>query len=265
MTSVLWALLAAPAARADEFDAWIRLYDGLLAEAVDNDIDSANGAYSDLVRTLGGDDPLRSVALYWQGRALDSDGDVRGARDALRECVRTGYARARCLDLLGRIELEQAAVRRVPAAFDFSEPDHPFVHPWIYADKGSIRTQMGALEWRTIVDPDLDDQLLAGFADEVAAPRGVRVRLTSASAEGTLRVLMFDDSGNRFGVPEGKLDAPRGQLTTFDVPFSELVPLDGVARFDASRVDHLVLQDVSAYYGAQTGPNTWLIDEVVFY
>jgi len=269
------ALLAwlSSTAWANEIDAWVELYDGILIEAADNDVDAAVRTYEGLSRTLAADEPLRGISLYWLGRALDSDDDARGARSALRECVRSGHARARCLDLLGRIELEGRAIRRVPTRWDMSDGEHGFIHPWLYAEKGSIRMGDGDTEhptvlvWSTTVSPDLDDQLLMGFVNPEPAPRGLRLMMRPTRQDTAIRMVVFDVHRNRFLMPGdvGVRVLQRAEWTTLRLDLSELVPVDGVRALNPAEIDHVVLQDVSAFQGAPSGANDlWIADVRVY-
>ncbi|MFT6142808.1 MAG: hypothetical protein ACJAV2_000674 [Myxococcota bacterium] len=271
MIPLLLALLSP--AQADEIDAWIELYDGILVEAADNDVDEAVRTYQGLTRTLAADEPVRGVALYWLGRALESDGDTDGARYALRECVRAGGARTRCLDLLGRIELESAAVRRVPTVWNLEDGQHGFIHPWLYADKGSIRlgsgddTHKDVLVWATRVSPDLDDQLLLGFTTPAPGPSGVRMTIRPMRQDWALRVVAFDVHNNQYvaTLNGGIITAERGRWRRVDIELSTFQALEGSRRLRPSELDHIVLQDVSAFQGTPSGPNElWLANIRVY-
>lgn len=263
----LWLALAGPAAATDDLEAWVRLYDGLLAEAADNDVDRAVRAYQDLARTLPANAPLRGVALYWQGRALDSDDDVRGAREALRECARSAWPRALCLDLLGRIELEQAAVREIPTRWTFDDVSHGFLHPWIYNQLGSIRVEDGVMVWRTTVRPDGEDRLVLGFAEPSPAPRGIRFRVRSSAVDATLRLLVFDRHGRRYVArAEAAVHrAPVGRWVVVDAPLRGLTDIDDGVGLDPAELDRVILQDESGRWGAPSAVNELLIDDFEIY
>lgn len=269
----LWLALFAAPAQADEIDAWVKLYDGLLTEAADNDIEAAVTTYQGLARTLPAGQPLRGITLYWLGRALDSDGDERAARDALRECVRAGNARTRCLDLLGRIELESAAVRTVPTTWTFDDSTHGFIHPWVYADMGSIRLEDSGgphgkvLVWSTTVSPDSDDQLLLGFSQPRPAPSRLRFDVLATRQDAALRLVVFDTLGRRYLSDDGGAVeiVHRDRWQRIRLNLNALSPLDDDAPLNPSQIDHLVLQDISAFQGAPSGPNELWIDDVEVY
>lgn len=271
MIALLLAL--AGTAQANEIDAWVELYDGILAEAADNDVDNAVRTYQGLARTLGADAPLRGIALYWLGRALESDDDAHGARDALRECVRAGNARTRCLDLLGRIELESSAVRRIPTRWTLEDGNHGFVHPWMYNETGSIRLRPNVedhgqvLVWATTISSDLDDQLLLGFVSPTPAPHGLRFDIRASNQDATLRIVVFDVAGHRFLSANSGLvqTLPNGEWQQFDMSLTGLQALEGGSSMVPSEIDHIVLQDLSAQYGAPSGPNELWLDNIVIY
>lgn len=268
-------LLAAPPAAAQESQGgWEHLYDTLLLQAGDHDIDGALAGYGDLVRNLGADDPVRSAALYWLGRTRYEQGDVDGARTSLRECVRIGIEKARCLELLGHIELEQSAIRHVPVHWTFDDTTHGFVHPWRYADKGSIRIHREGdlddpmLAWRTSVDVRTDDELVVGFDNPKPPPSGVKFLLRSRDMNAYIRLRVYDIYGRQYGAapPHTVVRVPKGQMIVVELPFDEVVGDDPDAvPFDARNIDRLVVQDVTAYHGDRTGENELTIDDFQVY
>lgn len=264
-------LLALVAQAQDTRAAWEQLHDALLSESAYGEVDPATGVYEELVRSLGADDPVRARALYWLGRARYSRDDVDGAREALRECVRIGIEKAPCLALLGRIELEQSSISTVPVTWTFDDTTHGFVHPWRYADKGSIRILQGpdqadgTLAWRTRVDVRGDDQLVVGFDDPKPTPRGVMFLVRSSDLDAVLRVLVYDIYDRRF-VASGSqalIRLPRGELAYVDLDLGDFTGDTG--KLDTTQIDRLVLQDVTASYGNAAGDNEIYLDDFHVY
>jgi len=249
------------------------LHDSLLLEAVYHDVDGALVIYGNLVKNLGADDPVRSEALYWMGRARYEQGEVDGAREALRECVRIGVEKGRCLELLGRIELEQTSITSVPVRWTFDDTTHGFVHPWRYADKGAIRIHREGerdnpmLAWHTRVDVRGDDQLVVGFRDPQPAPRGIRFQVRSSDLEAALRLQVFDIYGHKYTpARRGVIRVRRGQLVLVDLQFRDLEGDDPAqVPLAPQDIDRLVIQDVTAYYGGGTGENEIYIDDFEVY
>lgn len=264
------ALLAVLAFAQDDRASRDALQDTLLVEAADHAVVQATRNYEVLVKNLGADDPVRSEALYWLGRARYEQGEVGGARDALRECVRTGGMRSSCLELLGRIELEQGAIREIPAEWTFDRTTHGFLHPWRYADKGAIRLAPGqqgdpGLAWRTTVDARGDDQLWVGFDSPDPAPRGVRFLLWSDRIESWIRLHASDIHGRRYSTPQS-FRVPAGEMIVVDVHMDELEPEDpATPPLDPAELYRLTLQDVTAYHGAARGDNELFLDDFQVY
>ncbi len=246
----------------------------MLVEALDHDLPGAIAQYEDLVRNLGADDPVRSAALYRLGRARHEQGNLDGARASLRECVRIGVDKARCLELLGRIELEASAISTVPVEWRFDDTTHGFVHPWRYADKGAIRIHRDEdrddpmLAWRTRVDVRKDDQLVVGFRSPQPAPRGLSFLLRSRDLDAHVRLQVYDVYGRRYAElgPRAVVQVPQGQMVVVELAFERLRGDDPEqAPFDPRMIDRFVIQDVTAYYGDATGDNELTIDDFHVY
>jgi hypothetical protein len=258
-------LLLALSAHADDRTSWEALQDELLEESLGGDLKRAQRRYQGLVRNLADDDPTRGRALYWLGRTRRSMGDVSGAREALRECVRAGEVRRPCLDLLGDMEIERTAIRDVPTRWTFEDDDHGFVHPWAYADKGVIRLRRSeVLSWVTNVDARRPDRLLVGFRDPSPQPRGARFRAQAVSTPAHLRLMLYDIDGHGYSLPL-PVAVPVGTFIDVQVDFRNLVALEGApVRFVATRADLMVIEDVTGDYGG-SGENELLIDDFVVY
>jgi hypothetical protein len=271
--SALALLLGTAAWAQDNRASWEMLYDSLLLEAAHHDVDQALVTYGQLVKNLGADDPVRSEALYWLGRARYEQGEVDGAREALRECVRTGVVKGRCLELLGQIELEQSSIVSVPVRWTFDDTTHGFVHPWRYAEKGSIRIHREGdrddpmLAWRTQVDVRGDDQLVVGFRDPDPAPQGTRFVVRSRDLDAALRLQVFDIHGRKYVAGHrAVIRVPRDKQVLVDLRFRDLEGDDPEqVPFSPSDIDRLVLQDVTAFYGGGGGENELYIDDFEVY
>lgn len=219
-------LLVASAALAQdltEADRKATLQDGLLREAT-GDLVGAIALYRTLSSGAADDDPVRIDALQWLGRLYDEIGEVALAREVLLEGVRSG-SRA-CQDLLERIDIEAESITAVPVLWAFDSSDHGFFHPWTVQDRGAIRLgtdPLGepALEWST--DPRRRDHLVVGFAEPDPAPEQLRFEMRSSRLDVLLQVVMWDDMGNTWRMPD-PIPVPPGAAVPVILRLRDLVP-----------------------------------------
>lgn len=249
---MLLAVVLTLAAHAGPVDDWLALHDALLSRSIDGDSAAMARGCQRLVHELPGGDPLRAEALYWLGESRIELGDVDGAREALREGVRTGCPRDRCLESLGQLELAEAAVRRVPTRWTFDSADHGVVHSWRYADQGTIRLDEvsgeGALVWSTDVGVRSEDQLVVAFRKPEPEPERVLLRLQALDREARLRLVFMDVWGQAFTYGSGVV-LPPGDTVDLEVRLDELTPLaEGGAPMRPGEVERLLLTDVTAYF-----------------
>ncbi len=266
---MLLLLAALTAGAADDVAAWLELHQALLQESADGDLGAA-AEYQRIVRNVG--EPLRSEALYWLGRARYTSHELPAARDALLDCVRTAPNRERCQDLVDQIELDVAGIREIPVEWTFDAPGHGLLHPHIYRDKGTIRlasnTRSGpALEWTTNIAPQSDDQLWLSFRHPEPVPRGLRFIAWSGDQPAQLRLIVIDDAGQRFGLPDqGIVQVPVTEPVLVRVPLARLdalAPEDAV--LDPARIDRMILQDATSFYSRATGTNRIYLDDFEVY
>jgi len=199
------------------------LQDGLLREAT-GDLAGAVALYRTLSSGAADDDPVRIDALQWLGRLYHEIGEVDLAREVLLEGVRSG-SRA-CQDLLERIDIEAESIRTVPVLWDFESPDHAFFHPWTVQDRGAIRLgadPLGepALEWST--DPRRRDHLVVGLEEPKPAPQQLRFEIRSSRLEVLLQVVMWDEMGNTWRMPD-PIVVPPGAAVPVVLRLRDLVP-----------------------------------------
>ena len=250
-----------PIAAANELDNRIEFYDALLADS-HGDLDAAVQHYTQLSRTLSDEDPTRSESLYWLGHGLYDLGRTDEARRALLDGIWIG-ACVRCRDLLEVIEVEDAAITTVPVSWDFHGGTHGLFHPWRVQELGSIRVASApwgdlGLEWETNARPGDPDRLVVGFRDPSPAPQSVRFQVVSSDLMAWIDIVVEDDHGRTFAL-EDPILAIRGVAKQISVPLAELVPNDGGARLDPSRMVLLSIVDRTASRSA--GQNhLWLDD-----
>lgn len=263
-----WVALLVGAARADDVAQWELLHDALLERSLRGVDDDVEALFEQLAQDLPAASPVRGRALLALGEARVELGDVEGARAALRECVRMGPGREPCLQLLGRVELDQGAVREIPLTWTFSEPEHGFVHPWSYAGKGSVRVEERggdpALTWTTRVEAQSDDQLVLGFHVADEPPSGVKFTVHATAFDAHLRLVVYDVAGNRF--TRGQFIAPIGRDQPIDAPVDTFQGVDDDrGALDPATIHHLVVQDVTGYVARSRGDNTLVIDDFTVY
>jgi len=261
--SLLLAILVAPA-QANELLHWEFLHDHLLVEAIDGDVEKAGAAYRDLVHNLSADDPTRAEALYWLGRVSYAQGETEEAGNALREGVRTGVMRQRSLELLGQMALEEHSVKTTPSTWDFETEVHGFVHPWRYADKGSILRSDGVLRWLTNIDQQLEDRLVVGFDRPSPTPQGAVLRIRSLTIPAHLQLVVTDTTDRRYVFNQVIKLEPGAEFVDIDCNFEQLRDGENKRQLDPRQIDQLILVDRSNHYG-QNGNNEILIDRFTVY
>ncbi len=247
---------------------WNQLQDGLLLLA-DGDPEGSARRLRRLRGEISGSSPLLPTVLYHLGEALLASGDRAGAKDALREGVRTGCARQRCLALLGRLDLEEAAIHEVPTRWTFEEGDHGFMHPWSLVERGSIHVEregdQAALAWTTLVEVRKSDQLVVGFDNPEPMPRGIRFEASSRAMDAYIRPQLVDSTGKVYTLPDQLVVLAQGDVVKVQLPLDDFLSVEGQGPLDASDITLLVLEDVTAFHGTQTGENVvWLDDFEVF-
>jgi len=244
------------------------LRQAMLTEAMDGDYDQAIQRYQTLVHELPQGHPVRADALYRLGSARYALGDLRGARDALLEGIRSGSCRTPCHTLIGEMQLEAESVRTLPVHWDFSTDDHSVFHPWAFDDKGSIRIQATnevdnpALIWSTEVDVRKGDQLVVGFRDLSPPPKNLSVRMQAAPNPAAIRVRVVDTHGHTYTRRDGLVRIPTDRPTTVVVTMEDLVSDDpATPPLNPAEIHRVYLEDYSAFNGTPPGPNQLYLDD----
>ncbi len=263
---VLGMLAVTTTARAGERDRWDAIADATLDWSVDGDPVQAARRYHELLQQLGdspesGDLRYRLARARWDLQLWDE------ARDALRDGIRTGSCAAPCFDLLGRIELDAAAIRTTPVTWTFDGTDHGIFHPWGHSDVGSIRTQTTtesadpALIWSTTATVREGDELVVAFDRPLPPPSRIAMSVRATQQDAWLRAWVIDADGNSYfvGTP---IRVPTGSSIEWTLDLDEATAIEGSpTRLDASRLWRLILRDTTALDGSGTGPNDILIDD----
>lgn len=269
MTTAPLVLLVATAWGQDPEDVDIMQTARLNESAYGNHEDAIRG-YTELVRRLAADDPLRAEALYRLAFAEYSLGNLEAARDPLFEANRTGVCHARCQMLLGQLDLERNAVRQTPIEWDFSNTEHGLHHPWRYQDKGGIRVETTAesrdpaLVWRTTVDVNKGDQLVIGFENPAPAPEVIRFTIGTDDRDASIRVRLVDDLGRNYGPSQGPIRIRPDTDVEVELKLRKLIAADPSAPpLDPSTLARMYIEDVSAFSGTPPGEHELSLDDFV--
>ncbi len=244
---------------------WSEVQRAQVDESIDGDEAAAVQRYEDLVHNrLTAGDPNLSDALYWLAAARWSLGDLKGARDALDQCIRSGVNKGRCIDLRSHIDLEEDSVRVTPLTWTFDTEDHGFFHPREDWDRGSIRIVKdgggSVLSWTTQVDPLVPDKLVVGFKDPSPAPSVMRLTATSVNLSATLEITLVDAYGHVFSPPPATWVLPQGKPTTIELRMDSVTDQAGEgAKLVPSQLHRLIVRDITGRYG-NVGANEIRVD-----
>jgi hypothetical protein len=202
----------------------------------------------------------RLAMTRWSGGRYDD------ARETAMAGIRGGACRARCTDLVARIDLDRAAIRVVPTTWTFSG-DHGVFHPWEH-EHGTLRTRTGTapgeadLEWSTDVSVRESDELVFGFDRPTPAPARIRLTVRSTAFEAWLRLWAQDDTGREY-VLGSSVRIPTDQSVELAVRVADARPLDGRPEpLDPGRLWRVWIRDVTHLSGTGSGPNTLVIDDL---
>jgi len=275
-------LTAAALAQVSARTSWDLYHDAQLIEAMDGEHQDAATTYQQLVRDLiprqaklGADDIVvpahfRGDVYHSLGRSRYAMGDIKRAREALMEGIRTNTCPDLCNAFLSQLELEQNAVREIPVQWGFDSPDHGFFHPWAYArEKGAIRIHKEegndnpALVWDTVIEARRGDMLVVAFDHPKPAPSSIRLKMQSASVAAQVEFVIVDSLGNRYRPRGGPLPVPALTIVQLDLHLKDLVPVDPESprRFDRAQISRFEVHDVSASAMASPGPNALYLDD----
>ena len=220
------------------------LEEAMLARSL-GDHAGARSGFLTLSRSLAADDPVRSWALLWLARVRIEREDATGAREALRECIRTTAARQPCVDQLGRLEIESTAITQTPTIWSF-DGDHGIVHSWNQSDRGSIRLDRdggdAVLVWVTRQDENDPGTVLFGVNDPVPTPTVFTATLESRESPARVAVLFIDAQGHLYAHPGVRMLEPEQPLT-LELRLSEARGANGT--LDPATLDKVLIRDLT--------------------
>jgi len=224
----------------------------LIAEAVRGDIPTAIARYQHVVRTQPVDHPLWALAVVAWARGLYEDGRVAEAEEALREAIRRGRCEADCLSLLQTIGLDQESIRETPVDWTFRDENPGLFHHWSRQGQGELVATPRGLSWTTQADPRRSDRLVMGFIRPEPPPAQLEFIVRSIEATAFVRIVLEDESGDRFVTPTTRL--PPNEATPVVALVEEVVAEDPTSRLDPGRLSRVSLEDLTG--SRRSGPHT---------
>ncbi|MCP4807251.1 MAG: tetratricopeptide repeat protein [Proteobacteria bacterium] len=246
--------------------AWQGLYEGMLIESAEGDLDGAIGWYEGLITGIPDDDPSLGELNFWLGRARYAEGDAEGARKALRIAMDAPDVEDRARALLAQIDSEELRVRRLPMTYKFSSGTGHWLHSWKHGDKGYLASEVPpssedpALAWHTNVVDRETDAIGLWFDDRAPRPDAIEMDLRSGDFAATLRLIVEDDAGQRWEYAE--IRTSTSAWVRVEAPLSEFIPLDAGSGSHPRSVRALSLWDVTAYTRPDRGENVIYMDNL---
>jgi hypothetical protein len=249
-------------------EVWASLYDARLTEALDRDPTAAVAVYEAVLTHLPEGDALRAEALLWLGSARYEAGDVAGTRDALARAAEDPEQRLSARMLRAYVDAEQRHVVSLPLLTDFDVDVSPFARGWLRGSPEDLALMNvgedgASLAWTTEVRDAESDFLFARLTASTGAMVEARMRLRAREFPMHLRVLLEDESGERWTAPVMVIGTT--DWAEVAVGIEDFAPATAPAadrRADPSAVRVLVIQDVTAYHSETRGPNALYVDEL---
>ena len=263
-------LVAAPSvASAAGPEVWASMHDARLTEALDRDPAAAVAVYEAVLTHLPEGDALRANALLWLGSARYDAGDVAGARDALAKAADDATQRLSARMLRAYVDAEQRQVVKLPLNTGFDGDVAPFARGWLRGSPDDLAvTDVGgdddaSLIWNTEVRDGESDFIFARLTTSTGAMVEARLRLRAREFPMHLRVLLEDDTGERWTAPV--MIVGTTEWSDVAVRIGDFAPASAPAanrRADPSAVRVMVVQDVTSYHSETRGFNALYVDEL---
>lgn len=263
-------LLLIGLARTQDLRAWQGVQEGMLTEAADGDLQRAISWYEGLIEGMAPGDPSAGELYYWLGRARYIQGEVDGARKALKASIADdpeGAEQAR--SLLAQIDALELQIRELPVSHRFDTGTSHWLHSWQHQGRGAIgiaEPEPGddpALAWTTSVARYEDDRIQVGFAEDVH-PASFKLSLRSRSFPAYVLLGAEDERGYYYRLASSVEVGTEGwvELEARVEDFQPVASSAGAGDPWPRRVRTLFVFDVTGRYSEDRGPNTIYIDDV---
>ena len=260
-----WALFPALAGSPEE---WSSTYDARLSQALGADPSEAIAVYEALVAQIPANQDQRGEVLYWLGRARWSAGDLAGARRSLESARGYRTSRSRARSLIGRMDLNQRAISKLPFQQDFRLSTDPWVRGWDRGQDSDLSVVDGetgrVARWKTELVAGLEDFLSMQLDTDGGPVSQVSMDLSTEILPAKLRVVIEDRSGRRWVSPLKTVGA--GNWVTLMLPLSIFAleeDSEGSGTLNGANLEALFLVDQTALHTGQKGKNVILIDNLI--
>jgi hypothetical protein len=250
-------------------EVWASMHDARLTEALDRDPAAALAVYEAVLTHLPEADALRANALLWLGSARYDAGDVVGAREALAGAAEDATQRLSARMMRAYVDAEQRQVVELPLATGFDGDVAPFARGWLRGSPDDLaiadlgRDDDASLIWTTEVRDGESDFIFARLTASTGTMVEARLRLRAREFPMHLRVLLEDESGERWTAPV--MIVGTTDWSEVAVRIGDFAPASAPAadrRADPSAVRVMVVQDVTSYHSETRGYNALYIDEL---
>jgi len=247
---------------------WTTLHDIRLSEVVDGVTPRTVERLETLLARLDAMDRLHGETAYWLAHARVTLGDREGAREALELALEDPDTREAALALQAQMDAVLATVDRLPFRHNMEDGRGPFVHSWLYGDRGEVRVAPvdadhgRAIRWTFRIRDRQEDQVTVTFAAGSGTVSRIRCEIMGQGFPSFLRVLVEDSGGREFATDP--FEVPEGRWIPLDVALSSFHstnPTTPSARPQGSLLA-LHLNDVTAYLSADRGLREVWIDNV---
>ena len=265
LKALCWALAVMPA-QAGSPEEWSSTYDARLSQALGADPSEAIAVFEALLAQIPATHEQRGEVLYWMGRARWSAGDLGGAKRSLQSARGYRASRDRARGLLGRMDLKERAILKLPFQQDFRLSTDPWVRGWDRGQDSDLSVVDGEagrfVRWDTEVVPGVEDFLMLQMDMDGARASIVSMDLRTETLPAKVRMVLEDESGQRWMSPLKTVGS--GQWVTVQVPLTEFSDVSDSKRAPSgANLVSLTLLDQTAVYTAQEGENAIFVDNLI--
>jgi hypothetical protein len=267
LTGLAVLLLVLPVHATEGPQDWAELYEARLLDA-DGATETAAFNLQSLLNRLDPKDPLYGDVAYWLAHAYVGLEQRALAHDALAIAADSPATRDAALALQAQIDSIERTVRRLPLVARMNDGSGPFVHSWLFGDRGWLELgtpeggQDPALRWACLVQDRHDDQISLRIDPSAGRLARVRMNLLAESFPAHVRVLIEDELGREFAtdpfaVPTGAwlpVDLERRSFHSTDPTTPRATP--------AAHILALHIHDVTTYLSSDRGPRVVWIDDL---